>query len=196
MTKRFGNFLLLGALASCVVSFAGAQTADDPDAGLRAEVHPTTADTYLVSWWGKTGHTYFLQHSTNLTSWTNLDVMEEGADAVMSIAFASTGVTDFWRVSWIDLAPSDLENADFDGDGLTNAEELTTTHTDPLKADTDGDGLSDEAELLASPATNPLKADTDDDGLWDKEELLLGTAPTTATTTDNTLALLVHRTNN
>ncbi len=193
MTKRIYRWAVLWA--SVLSAMAVAQTAtDDPEPGLRAEVHPTIADTYLVSWWGKSGHTYFLQHSTNLTTWTNLDLMEVGTDAVMSVAFTSTGPGDFWRVSWIDLAPTDLDNADFDGDGLTNAEELNTTGTDPLKADTDGDLLFDGWEIangLDPLVAAPSNQDTDSDGLVDVLEQRLSTDPHANYTVDSATATLL-----
>ncbi len=69
--------------------------------------------------------------------------------------------------------PSDLADAqaniDTDGDGLTDAAELSAG-TNPLKSDTDGDGLSDGEELLKY-ATNALLADTDGDGISDGEEI-------------------------
>lgn len=46
------------------------------------------------------------------------------------------------------------ENADNDGDGLTNIYELTVSFTLPFNADTDGDGVSDKAEVDAG--TDPL----------------------------------------
>ncbi len=49
--------------------------------------------------------------------------------------------------------PGTNPNADPDGDGLTNAQEMALG-TDPLNADTDGDGFSDGLEVLL--ATNPL----------------------------------------
>ena len=58
---------------------------------------------------------------------------------------------------------------DTDGDGISDLNEVTVYHTDPLKADTDGDGLSDSAELALG--TNPLNADTDGDGMTDGEEV-------------------------
>jgi outer membrane protein OmpA-like peptidoglycan-associated protein len=63
------------------------------------------------------------------------------------------------------------ENADTDGDGLKDGEEVNTTMTDPLKADTDGDGLNDGAEVRTHK-TDPRKADTDGDGLNDGDEVM------------------------
>lgn len=60
-------------------------------------------------------------------------------------------------------------SGDFDGDGLTNAEEFSLG-TDPTLADSDGDGLSDGDEVHTRN-TDPSKADTDGDGLSDGDEI-------------------------
>jgi outer membrane protein OmpA-like peptidoglycan-associated protein len=63
---------------------------------------------------------------------------------------------------------------DSDGDGLKDGEEIRTYQTDPLNADTDGDRLADGAEVVTH-RTNPLRADTDGDGLTDGDEVLTHT---------------------
>ncbi len=68
-------------------------------------------------------------------------------------------------------AGTDATKVDTDGDGLSDFEEITRTHTDPLKADSDGDGLKD-GEEVNKRGTDPLKADTDGDGLSDGDEVL------------------------
>ncbi len=65
--------------------------------------------------------------------------------------------------------------ADDDGDGLTNGQE-SLLKTRPDSRDTDGDGLSDWDEVNVY-RTNPLLPDTDGDGLSDGEEIRLGTDP-------------------
>ena len=64
---------------------------------------------------------------------------------------------------------------DPDMDGLTNAQEAIAG-TNPLLADSDGDGLSDAYELNTSH-TNPLVTDTDGDGVNDGDEVAAGTNP-------------------
>lgn len=64
---------------------------------------------------------------------------------------------------------------DTDGDGLTDAEELTLG-TDPTKADTDGDGLTDGQEVNTYK-TDPLNPDTDGDGYSDGSEVQNGYDP-------------------
>ena len=58
-------------------------------------------------------------------------------------------------------------NADCDGDGLTNSREKTLG-LNPLLADTDGDGLSDGVEVTLG--TNPFITDTDGDGIADNRD--------------------------
>lgn len=93
-------------------------------------------------------------------------------------------------------------NADYDKDGLTNAQERLLG-TDENNPDTDGDGLPDGFEVKGSRAvpngmtedyinslpetdyrTDPLKGDTDGDGLSDKDELVIHRTNPTSVDTD------------
>ncbi|MBB5224877.1 InlB B-repeat-containing protein [Treponema ruminis] len=70
-----------------------------------------------------------------------------------------------WAVTSID--PKDkTDKKDYDGDGLTDYEEVYIYHTDPSSKDTDGDGWTDyeERELYAENTKmfSPLIADTPD----------------------------------
>ena len=56
-------------------------------------------------------------------------------------------------------------NADSDGDGLPDWDEVFRHGTDPRRIDTDGDSLSDSSEVLAG--ANPLDADENNDGVPD-----------------------------
>ncbi|PKL82292.1 MAG: hypothetical protein CVV24_10880 [Ignavibacteriae bacterium HGW-Ignavibacteriae-3] len=66
---------------------------------------------------------------------------------------------------------TDPDNADTDGDGLKDGEEVNKYFTNPLKVDTDGDGLADGDEVMKYK-TEPTKVDTDGDGLSDGDEVL------------------------
>lgn len=76
-------------------------------------------------------------------------------------------------------------NDDYDGDGLTNAQEKSV-HTNPKKADTDKDGLSDGVEVNDTH-TNPKRKDSDRDHLSDSQELALQTDPLDDDTDDDSV---------
>jgi len=62
------------------------------------------------------------------------------------------GLSDAWETYYFG-GLAEIATDDFDGDGLTNAQEQATG-TDPTMADTDGDGTSDGAEVAAG--SDPL----------------------------------------
>lgn len=61
-------------------------------------------------------------------------------------------------------------NADTDGDGLKDGEEVNRYKTNPLNQDSDNDGLKD-GEEITKYNTDPMNFDTDKDGLKDGEEV-------------------------
>lgn len=71
---------------------------------------------------------------------------------------------------------TDPNNADTDGDGLTDGQELTAYKTNPRNFDTDGDGLVDGDEVTVYK-TDPNKVDTDGDGYSDGVEVKGGYNP-------------------
>ncbi len=71
---------------------------------------------------------------------------------------------------------TDLNNADTDGDGLSDGDEVHTYKSNPLSRDTDGDLLTDAFEVNVLH-TDPSKADTDGDGFNDYYEFHFLTDP-------------------
>ena len=69
-----------------------------------------------------------------------------------------------FAIEWKNTSGLDL-NADTDGDGIPDRDEVFRHGTDPNRSDTDGDGLSDSAEVLAG--ADPLDADENGDGVPD-----------------------------
>jgi hypothetical protein len=79
-----------------------------------------------------------------------------------------------------DNTGTDPNNADSDGDTLTDGDEVLIHQTDPNNTDSDGDTVLDHTEIMNG--TNPNLADTDSDGLDDSQEITYGTDPNLADT--------------
>lgn len=85
------------------------------------------------------------------------------------------------------LGTSDY-NADSDGDGLSDYDEVFLYGTDPTKADTDGDGMQDGWEVGhgLNPLVNDASGDNDGDGVSNSDEYLQGRDPCAGATNDTT----------
>jgi N-acetylmuramoyl-L-alanine amidase len=148
----------------------------------------------FLRWYGHTGRNYFIQVSDpadHLNKWTWAPAIESGNDEEISYEVDGTPEKGFFRLRYTSQVPGageTLETADFDHDGLSNWDEITLYHTDPLNADTDGDGLSDFVEVTQTH-TDPTKthtkgnpisdadADSDGDGLSNLYEVQHGLNP-------------------
>lgn len=149
-----------------MASAAFGQTASDLGEGLRAELTNTSGVT-AIKWWGKAGRTYFVQSSETLLpdSWQFMPVVEAGSNAVHTWNLQTSASKMFVRLVYTDqLYSGAAGDADFDGDGLTNALEVSITgpNTNPFLADTDWDGFGDGAEITAG--SNPKSSSSNAGG--------------------------------
>lgn len=161
-----------------LVGMASATFAQTPQP--QPELTPGTNNTWNLDWEGISGRTYFLQHSEDLIGWQYFPLIESGNNATLGWGFASSADKFFVRLLFTDEPTTDPDNADFDGDGLTNWEEIFIYGTDPFNADSDGDGMPDGWEVMHGLNPNdPSDADEDPDGdgLTNLEEYLNGTDP-------------------
>ena len=81
-------------------------------------------------------------------------------------------------------AGTSVTNPDTDGDGLSDGLEVNVYRTNPLVADTDNDGLLDGLEVNTYK-TNPLVTDSDYDNLGDGQEVLIYKTNPLSADTDN-----------
>mgnify|MGYP003855750369 CR=1 FL=1 len=87
-----------------------------------------------------------------------------------------------------DVAGTDRDSADSDGDGLLDGEEVKQHLTNPLTSDSDGDGMDDKYEIdnNLNPSVDDSATDSDGDGSSNFDEYLAGTDPNVAAPPANT----------
>ncbi len=137
---------LIASLAAAASLWA--QGPDDPNEGSRFEFD-STHSIYTFSWWGRAGRTYFVQRSEGLLDWSYVPgLIEPGDGSVVAWDFTIPENRLFLRLQSTDIPTDDPEGDDFDGDGVSNADELLAG-TDPFSfIDSDSDGLSDDWEMF------------------------------------------------
>ena len=153
------------------------QASTDPNEGSQFAQDPVTG-VYNFSWWGRAGRTYFIQQSSDLATWTYLPVIESGAEQPIQWGFTSTTPQCFVRLNHTDIPTTDPFNADFNGDGLSNWQNLQQG-SDPLappQMDTNGLPINWELYYFGQTGVDP-NADPDGDGLTNLQEYQLGTDP-------------------
>ena len=126
--------------------------------------------TFAADWQGVSGRVYFLQWSLDLKTWFYAPFIDFG-DGMHSRGLAGTAPTAFYRLHYGDYPEitslDEAMNADFDGDGLSNAFEVAFGY-DPYSAsstadgadnalDPDGDGITNAIEN--TKGLNPMKKD-------------------------------------
>ncbi|KAB2642499.1 MAG: hypothetical protein DVB26_02425 [Verrucomicrobia bacterium] len=140
--KRLAFMLLiLGGITSLPAQENGI------DQDLELVTYPT--GEHVIVWYGYVGRSYFLQVSDpvdHLNKWHWANIIEGGEDQDISHEVGGTGDKGFFRLKYTDQVPGPsetLDTADFDGDGISNWDEINTYQTDPLNPDTDRDGIPD-----------------------------------------------------
>ena len=174
MTFRLLLFSLL--VFACLGTVARAQTSTDPNEGCQLSQDSTTG-AYTFSWWGRAGRTYFIQQSDDLVTWTYLPVIESGTEQVIQWSFTSNQPQFFLRLKYSDIPTDDPFDADFDGDGISNWNELLQG-TDPLVANFDNNGLPSDWEAFygIAPGTDPNSM-PDGDGMTLLQKYQQGIVP-------------------
>ncbi|MFH1499399.1 MAG: hypothetical protein ABII82_16440 [Verrucomicrobiota bacterium] len=145
----------------------------------------SATSTYTLSWYGNSGHTYFIQHSLDLMLWTTMPVIETGADADLAWSIQLTADRTFFRLLASSLPTGgNPDTADFDGDGINNITEISMG-SNPISLDSDRDGMPDAWEYANGfNLTQPdATGNADGDTLSNLAEYWAGTDPNTADAT-------------
>ena len=166
MKQFFACLLIAFALINFNCSL-WSQTATDLNEGIRL-THDSGNDTWTFSWWGRSGITYFIQKSDDLMSWQYAPVIKPGQDGVVEWNFDPNADKLFMRLNHTDKATVNPFDDDFDGDGISNINEVTAPselNLDPFDPDSNDNGTADGFE------------DTDGDLMLNGEELANGLNP-------------------
>lgn len=142
-------------------------------------------ESFTVSWYGVSAHTYFVQYSVDLHTWQTASLIASGANAPLSWTIQLNSERRFFRVLFTDLPTGgDPATADFDGDGIDNQTEVSLG-SHPLSLDGDRDGMLDSWEYAHgfSLYQNDAAQNADNDDLSNLGEFLAGTNPLVADTT-------------
>ncbi len=127
-------------------------------------------NTYAMDWQGVAGRIYFMQRSVDLANWQYFPFIDFG-DGMHSRGIVSLTDKGFFRLKCVDdpeiTSLEQAQNADFDGDGLSNIFELAFG-SNPFDADStpggpdngpdpEEDGMTNATENAGG--FNPMKKD-------------------------------------
>lgn len=145
-------------------------TCADPLSPPQAQISITagSSGTWNLDWQGVSHRVYFMQWSVDLVNWSFCPFMNFGSE-LHSRGFNSSTPKLFMRLFYYDDTNIDtLEQAmnhDYDGDGVSNMDEITVLGTSPNQFSSNGTGISDGAQ------------DFDQDGISNADEVALGLDP-------------------
>lgn len=174
---------VLALAAVTAASISSAQTASDLNEGTTV-VHDSANQSVSLKWWGRGGFTYLVQQSQDLQTWTWAPIADQPPDVgPVSWGFAHPANTtkQFFRLSLTNDPNDPLMLADFDGDGISNYDEISKGMdifvAEPF-TNTDSDTLADYWEMFYFGGLSQDDfGDADGDGYLNSVEYQLGMNP-------------------
>jgi hypothetical protein len=131
----------------------------------RIETTPVSG-SYKFTWQSQINRVYFIQTSDeNLTNWYYIPEIRIGNGERLQYSFTSNANRFFFRLRYTDQFSDNPETADFDGDGVSNIDEIQSG-LDPFNLDSDNDSLNDFIEFTLGIGRD-RKTDSDGDGVAD-----------------------------
>ncbi len=118
--------ILISAIIGLSMLRVNAQTANDPNEGLR--LTQSSSGNFSVSWWGKSQRKYYLQTSENLIDWTYVPLTSWGNDSVVGWGLATEEPRMFVKLEYED-PPSFLPPGTTWGSGGAQFDQSATSTT-------------------------------------------------------------------
>jgi hypothetical protein len=163
--------------AAICFSLLPAQTIQAQDPSEFSIVKDASESGLTLEWTSQAQTTYFIQYSSDLQQWDYLPLIEQGNSYGHIWNIDSNADKLFFRLKYTDALPSNEDpfEYDFDGDSVSNLDELSQG-TDPFSnTDANGNLVPDDWETFYS--VSDLSADEDQDGLTALQEYQNGSSP-------------------
>lgn len=163
------NILSIAAAVSLATTSL-AQGPGQPNEGSRI-TRDSANNVITLSWWGRNGQSYFVQHSDDLRLWSYIPQVVQGQDAVAMMQLSTNAPSYYLRLEY---EPTSL-NLDSDADGIPNSWEVLhgLNPHDPNDAFTMAPGgLSYWQKYILG--LNPAIADSDGDLVPDNLDMYPG----------------------
>lgn len=123
----------------------------------------TEPQIVTLTWLSDPRGQYMVESSRDLTNW---EILADGV--VSSGRFTELSVDATQTVNYYRVTRFGIEGQDWDGDGLSDIEEIFRFGTDPFNPDTDGDGFDDGQEVASNTdPTDPNSFPGEDNGNGD-----------------------------
>lgn len=176
--------IILNLLLLTLTAKAQTEATTQPS-NIRVSMSGSTPESVEIIYDSEAQNAYFVEMSFDLDDWAFIPEIKLGDGTEQLFEYSVNQPKAFFRLYFAEATSNDPESEDFDGDGLTNIQELThIQQTSPFSWDTDNDSFSDKWEidfgfdpLSESSGVQASTYDVEGDLLINHMESLIGSNP-------------------